>query len=961
MAFFVDKTNTTQTLAIPYDPVPPDEEKPYNKYYKEEQSRYKELETLEPSVERHCSVMKFLCAAIGKAVSLKDRDFRTYEWFHDALWLLDENPTEEPNFNVDDKEAARLTYEFDLFISAMKVLCKYCCESNFFECDYINPEDSKGYNLDLTACVEAYARHKKPVRDFKETFEGPTVSLEELLFNCENVGDCKVRLYSGLPFYNIAHLSYPERYKCNEFFSKMKKIPFKPITLPPSLFKREPTESSRIITMQIAGLRKINESLDALTRIVAAGPLVFVKPNSESIDNMFSSSPSEVREEQIFDAKKEIVRGFARCERILPGRAPMSGILHPISEDSYKEMLSVNREEATNDEIADYNAEWERYKHRFDCLIRKIEQVTGPCSSVLNLQANLSETFRLQERWISDDNKVRTRDRIDESYRKVTENLTSLALILSEKDQNDVETLRKEGPDELLLDLRNRRFELLSLIPDSKEFKPEFAVEHLRIEAIFLRETCYAWYRYKRHKTSVSPSETDFDAFRTTYMNRFLELFSESLGLEIAKTDSYRTSVSLWFSEMRDLFSLLEEESVLSTVGVIEKATLELNELAKLYSESIIDSEHPEELACFDRSLKCFSETFEEMKVAIINQKDGSRDYMGNVDFETLIMDIDTAIEDSEYLIKGLQMPSDCKLDIEELVGLSECDCCGPCGGDDIFELEKVYPYELLLPQSSFVENMLRPFSVENLERIHNSRRSKTFDQSLLQNKFKDLCGAWIKAIDFLSNTLPQSNAIVRLQAAYKEIREGLADQIQFCRMEFCLMEGHADALKAFSEIMLSIATEFRNKDINKESTFADTVAGKVVEGLKNKGGRPKKSEHRTGYITQGEVAMMFGPPCTAGKVANWEAKARGAKRGSNPPTAIIKGERFYYSEDLRINRTARNMEILAAIVSDYQSRHAIKQNVKDKPKNVHAKNEETLARMQGVAQAESRKLHQNP
>lgn len=165
-------------------------------------------------------------------------------------------------------------------------------------------------------------------------------------------------------------------------------------------------------------------------------------------------------------------------------------------------------------------------------------------------------------------------------------------------------------------------------------------------------------------------------------------------------------------------------------------------------------------------------------------------------------------------------------------------------------------------------------------------------------------------------------------------------------------------------DILKNIASQLIKVDSAKSDLaekVANRVSEKVAEKLTDKGGRPKKSEYKTGYLTQGEVAAMFGPPCTAEKVANWEAKARGAKRGSNPPTAIVNGERYHYSEDLRINRTAENMKTLAAIILDYKSRQAIKQNAKDKPKKVHAKSEETLARMRGIAQEESRKLHQNP
>lgn len=103
----------------------------------------------------------------------------------------------------------------------------------------------------------------------------------------------------------------------------------------------------------------------------------------------------------------------------------------------------------------------------------------------------------------------------------------------------------------------------------------------------------------------------------------------------------------------------------------------------------------------------------------------------------------------------------------------------------------------------------------------------------------------------------------------------------------------------------------------------------------------------------------MFGAPCTAEKVANWEAKARGAKRGSNPPAATVDGVLHSYSQKLRENPTAENMAILAAIVRDYKSRVAVKQRLKDAPPIVHAKSEETSARMRGVPQEESRRLHQ--
>lgn len=163
-------------------------------------------------------------------------------------------------------------------------------------------------------------------------------------------------------------------------------------------------------------------------------------------------------------------------------------------------------------------------------------------------------------------------------------------------------------------------------------------------------------------------------------------------------------------------------------------------------------------------------------------------------------------------------------------------------------------------------------------------------------------------------------------------------------------------------DITDDIMAKIREIPLNARVVEIDKSSAKSFrDAMKDAGGRPKRSSRKAGYFSQSQVAQMFGAPCTAEMVANWEAKARGAKRGSNPPTTIIDKVCYHYSKELRIDQTPENMKILAAIVSDYQSRHAIKQNVKDKPKNVHAKNEETLARMQGVTQAESRKLHQNP
>ena len=145
----------------------------------------------------------------------------------------------------------------------------------------------------------------------------------------------------------------------------------------------------------------------------------------------------------------------------------------------------------------------------------------------------------------------------------------------------------------------------------------------------------------------------------------------------------------------------------------------------------------------------------------------------------------------------------------------------------------------------------------------------------------------------------------------------------------------------------------------NEIKGSVEALPAKTVEALKSRGGRPRNSDRAAGAFTQAQIAGMFGAPCTVEKVANWEAKARGAKRGSNPPTATIDGVIHSYSQKLRENPTAENMTILAAIVRDYKSRVAVKQRLKDAPTIVHAKNEETSARMRGVVQEASRRLHQ--
>lgn len=121
--------------------------------------------------------------------------------------------------------------------------------------------------------------------------------------------------------------------------------------------------------------------------------------------------------------------------------------------------------------------------------------------------------------------------------------------------------------------------------------------------------------------------------------------------------------------------------------------------------------------------------------------------------------------------------------------------------------------------------------------------------------------------------------------------------------------------------------------------------AGKTLYmAMKDRGGRPSKPSNGAHVMTQAEVANAFGEPCNKEMVANWEARARGAKRGANPPDAIYKGERIHYSADLRTNQTPDNTNRLSALISEFQSRHRIKKAIKEKL--VHHKTDETLYRM---------------
>lgn len=120
-----------------------------------------------------------------------------------------------------------------------------------------------------------------------------------------------------------------------------------------------------------------------------------------------------------------------------------------------------------------------------------------------------------------------------------------------------------------------------------------------------------------------------------------------------------------------------------------------------------------------------------------------------------------------------------------------------------------------------------------------------------------------------------------------------------------------------------------------------------VTTAVKNKGGRPKKTDRAAGYMSQGQVAAMFGKPCTGNTVSNWESYMRsGGKRGARPPEAEFEGHLVVYTSDLREFPTEKNMLKLAALIERYKSTRAVKDNISHK-RDTHFKSDETQFRKQ--------------
>ena len=137
-----------------------------------------------------------------------------------------------------------------------------------------------------------------------------------------------------------------------------------------------------------------------------------------------------------------------------------------------------------------------------------------------------------------------------------------------------------------------------------------------------------------------------------------------------------------------------------------------------------------------------------------------------------------------------------------------------------------------------------------------------------------------------------------------------------------------------------------------------DPSAGKGLRtALKDPGGRPKKTNGGAKVMTQAEMAVAFGAPCNENMVNGWEARAAGKKRGANPPDAIYNDERIIYSAELRLNPTPDNTKRLSALITEFQSRHRIKDAIGEKAR--HMKSPETLAKESGQIAAAIRERSQ--
>lgn len=179
-----------------------------------------------------------------------------------------------------------------------------------------------------------------------------------------------------------------------------------------------------------------------------------------------------------------------------------------------------------------------------------------------------------------------------------------------------------------------------------------------------------------------------------------------------------------------------------------------------------------------------------------------------------------------------------------------------------------------------------------------------------------------------------------KVRVAIKKVRD--PNERQYC----------TEAVEAFidsaNEAGAALVASILAMPIPARVVEVDKAAGKSLRAaMQDPGGRPKKTAGGAKVPTQAEMAVAFGEPCNEEMIANWEARAAGKRRGANPPDALYKGERIVYSAELRLNPTPDNKNRLAALITEFQSRHRFKAAVGEKAKIIHARSEETSYRMQ--------------
>ena len=206
-----------------------------------------------------------------------------------------------------------------------------------------------------------------------------------------------------------------------------------------------------------------------------------------------------------------------------------------------------------------------------------------------------------------------------------------------------------------------------------------------------------------------------------------------------------------------------------------------------------------------------------------------------------------------------------------------------------------------------------------------------------------------IDRVKVLPQTQIALSKYIKLRDAYEEQLPmwkrslgGLADEFfeEFEKISYAFADAEG-RINIFDEDAKGYPT-----DVNVVSV-APSAGKSLRAAMKDPGGRPKKTNGGAKVMTQKEMSEAFGAPCNEEMVANWEARAAGKKRGSNPPDAIYNGERIVYSAELRTNPTPDNRKRLSALISEYNSRHRVKEAI-DRKRTIHCRTDETLAKASG-------------